>query len=236
MCRKRFDGHLADLGVELPVVLVLDPDLCRVVQDAEREIRDVLQHGQEAPLDLAPEAFFLGVLIRRVRQGRLVDDTQAGEPLRRGATGVGLLDATGQRALAANRHSARVGRRRPRQQPRREDELVLRPQGVARRWNLGGHDGRGEGATSIAGPGRGHWLHLGCQVGHVHAKDSVVHVVESSLVAPRRAATGPCHSARGCLCRGEASSFGWCARGLASRFRGLPRRRLVRTTPDEEVL
>ena len=57
------DGGLADLGVDLAVVLVLDPGLRRFVEGGKREIRHVLQHGDEPALDWAPERLLLGILV-----------------------------------------------------------------------------------------------------------------------------------------------------------------------------
>jgi hypothetical protein len=67
--------------VDASVVLVLDPGLRRLVQEGERQIRHMLQHGDKAALNRAPERLLLGVLIRRVRQCRLVQDAEPGEAL-----------------------------------------------------------------------------------------------------------------------------------------------------------
>jgi hypothetical protein len=57
------DGSFADLGVDLAVVLVLAPGLCRFVEDRKREIGHILQHGDEPALDRAPERLLLGILV-----------------------------------------------------------------------------------------------------------------------------------------------------------------------------
>ena len=52
-----------DLGVDRAVVLVLDPGLRRLVEEGERQIGHMLQHGDETALDRAPERLLLGVLV-----------------------------------------------------------------------------------------------------------------------------------------------------------------------------
>ncbi len=48
----------------------------------ERQVGDVLEHGEEPPLDLGPEVLLLPVLVGAVGQRRLVGDAEPGEPLR----------------------------------------------------------------------------------------------------------------------------------------------------------
>ena len=75
------DRRLADLGVGLAVVLVLDPGLGGLVQEAQGQVRHVLQHGDQPALDRAPERLLLGVLIGAVGQRGVVQDAETGEPL-----------------------------------------------------------------------------------------------------------------------------------------------------------
>jgi len=48
------DRRLADLGVDLAIVLVFHPSLRRLVEDGECEIGDALQHGNESTFDGPP--------------------------------------------------------------------------------------------------------------------------------------------------------------------------------------
>ena len=75
------DGSFADLGVDLAVVLVLDPGLGRLVEGRKREVGHVLQHGDQPALDRAPERLLLGILVRAVGQRGLVQDAEPGETL-----------------------------------------------------------------------------------------------------------------------------------------------------------
>ena len=47
----------------------------------KRQVRHVLQHGDQPALDRAPERLLLGVLIGAVGQRGVVQDAQPGEPL-----------------------------------------------------------------------------------------------------------------------------------------------------------
>ena|SRR5437879_9803484 len=58
------DRRCADLAVVLGVVVLLGPSLRRRVEDGESEIGHMLQHGDQATLDRAPECFLLGVHVR----------------------------------------------------------------------------------------------------------------------------------------------------------------------------
>ncbi len=71
------EGRLANLGVHLAVVLLLDPGLGGGVEQIERELGLALEHGQQAALDLPPERLLLSVLLGRVRQRRVMDDAEA---------------------------------------------------------------------------------------------------------------------------------------------------------------
>ena len=75
------DRRLADLGVGLAVVLVLDPGLGGLVQERQGQVRHMLQHGDQPALDRAPERLLLGILIGAVRQRGVVQDAQPREPL-----------------------------------------------------------------------------------------------------------------------------------------------------------
>ena len=80
--KKARDRCLADLSMGFAVVLVLGPGLGGLVQEAQGEVRHVLQHGDQPALDRAPERLLLGVLIGAVGQRGMVQDAQTGEPLR----------------------------------------------------------------------------------------------------------------------------------------------------------
>src|SRR5258705_8180433 len=68
------NGGFADLGMDLAVVLVLDPGLRRLVEDRKREIRDILQHGDQPPLNRTPERLLFGILVGAVGQRCLGQD------------------------------------------------------------------------------------------------------------------------------------------------------------------
>ena len=53
-----------DLGVDRAVVLVLDPGLRRLVEERQRQIGHMLQHGDEPALDRAPERLLFRILVR----------------------------------------------------------------------------------------------------------------------------------------------------------------------------
>src|SRR6266566_885167 len=75
------DGGFADLGMDLAIILILHPGLRRLVENRKCEIGDILQHGDEPPLDRPPKRLLLGILIRAIWQCSLVQDTEAGETL-----------------------------------------------------------------------------------------------------------------------------------------------------------
>src|SRR5206468_10272977 len=58
------DGGFADLGMDLAIILILHPGLRRLVENRKCEIGDILQHGDEPPLDRPPKRLLLGILIR----------------------------------------------------------------------------------------------------------------------------------------------------------------------------
>ena len=65
------------------VVVPLDPSLGGGVQQRQGQLGLSLEHGQEAPLDLAPEGLLLAVLLGRLWKGGVVDDAQSLEALPR---------------------------------------------------------------------------------------------------------------------------------------------------------
>ena len=93
-------------GAQLPVGpavgVLLHPSLGRLVEEPEPQRGHVAQQLQQPPLELGPEDLLLPVLVGRVRERRLVDDPQAGEPL------AGLLGEHG---------GPVVGQERPREPP-----------------------------------------------------------------------------------------------------------------------
>ena len=79
---KARERGLADLGVDLAVVLVLDPGLRRLVQERPGQVGHMLQHGDQPALDRPPERLLLGILVRAIRERRLVQDAEPGQPSR----------------------------------------------------------------------------------------------------------------------------------------------------------
>jgi hypothetical protein len=63
------------------LVFLLDPRLRRFVQQGEGQIRVPFQHRDQAPFDLRPEDFLLGVLLRAVGQRGVGEDSQSLETL-----------------------------------------------------------------------------------------------------------------------------------------------------------
>ena len=64
-----------------PVVVPLDPGLGGIVECLESQLVLVLEHGEQAVLDVEPEVLLLGVLIGRIGQRGDVDDAEAFETL-----------------------------------------------------------------------------------------------------------------------------------------------------------
>ena len=58
------------------MVLVLDPGVGRAVEKIEAQLVDPLEHGDQPPFDMAPNALLLTVLIRRIGNGRLMQNAQ----------------------------------------------------------------------------------------------------------------------------------------------------------------
>ncbi len=75
------ERSLVDLRVLFALILLFDPCLGRRVEQSERQLGLPLEHGEKAPFDLSPEGFLLSVLLRRIRQRRVMHDPQALEPL-----------------------------------------------------------------------------------------------------------------------------------------------------------
>ncbi len=65
------------------MVLVLDPGLRGTIEQLEGELLVALEHGHEAALDLRPEDLLLAVLLRCLRQRRVLLDGETLEPLAR---------------------------------------------------------------------------------------------------------------------------------------------------------
>ena len=66
----------AQLGMQCAVVFLFNPGLGSLIEQIEGERCLAFEHRHQAPLDSAPERLLLGVLIRRIRQRRLVQDAQ----------------------------------------------------------------------------------------------------------------------------------------------------------------
>jgi hypothetical protein len=93
--------------VFLALVFLFDPRLGGDVEQVERQLGLALEHGQEAPFDLSPERFLFSILLRRIRQRRVMDDAQALEaeaadaptcskaPIERGAQGRSVMRSVG---------------------------------------------------------------------------------------------------------------------------------------------
>jgi hypothetical protein len=69
---RRFVG----LGVDPAIVVAFDPRLRRLVEKRQGEIRDVLQHGEEAALYHAPQRLDFTVRCGRVRQCSLMENAK----------------------------------------------------------------------------------------------------------------------------------------------------------------
>src|SRR3989442_15544522 len=78
---KPFEWSLADLGMDPALVFHFDPGLGRLVEERQCQVLAVLQHGQQASFDLSPKGLLLPILIGRVRQCSIMDDSQALESL-----------------------------------------------------------------------------------------------------------------------------------------------------------
>jgi hypothetical protein len=74
-------GRLAGLRVHRALVLALDPGQGGAVELRQRQLGLAVEHGHEPSFDLGPHDLLLAVLVRAVGQRRVVEDTQAGQPL-----------------------------------------------------------------------------------------------------------------------------------------------------------
>src|SRR5215471_13037790 len=90
-----------DLGVNLAVVLVLDPRERGLVQEREREIGHMLEHGQEPTFNGGPEGLLLPILVGRIRKRSLVQDTETAKRFRDLGRGHGLSTIAHSRAWQA---------------------------------------------------------------------------------------------------------------------------------------
>jgi len=90
------------LTVGPPVVVPLHPGLGGIVERPEGELVFVLEHGEQAVLDVEPEVLLLGVLVGRVWQCGSVDDAEASQALN---------------GLVGQHRTAVVGHQRPRKSP-----------------------------------------------------------------------------------------------------------------------
>ena len=68
-----------DLRVMAAVVLLLDPGLRGQIQGIQAQVRIAFEQRHQAPFNASPEGFLLGVLIRRIWQRWLMQDTQRGQ-------------------------------------------------------------------------------------------------------------------------------------------------------------
>ena len=155
---RRADAHDSHL-----VAVALPQQLVRLVHSLADQVSGgdelgavfvYLEHGPLAWLGLALHHDGLDAQVRQLVRGK--------------AAGVGLLDAAGQRALAAHREAARRGRTGARYDARRDDQLVVRPQGMAIRRDLLRHDGGGEAAASQVLPAPRDRLESSLPRSHVH--------------------------------------------------------------------
>lgn len=64
---KTPQGRAGHLAVHVLLIVALDPDLSQSVQLVQRETRHRLEHGHQAPFDVAPEGFLFAILRRRIR-------------------------------------------------------------------------------------------------------------------------------------------------------------------------
>ncbi len=79
------ERSLLGLAVETALVLLLDPGLGGNVEQLEGELGLTLKHGHQSPFQLAPEGLLFTVLLRALRQRRVLGDAQTLESL----TGLG---------------------------------------------------------------------------------------------------------------------------------------------------
>jgi hypothetical protein len=75
-CQEACDRGLAGLGMDLTVVLELDPSEGCFVQEGESEIGHVLEHRHQPAFDRAPEGLDLPIGRWRIRKRCLVQDAE----------------------------------------------------------------------------------------------------------------------------------------------------------------
>ena len=61
------------------MVFLLSPGLGRHIESIQREAGLAFEHGHQSTLNATPEGLLFGVLVRRIRQRRLMHDTQGGQ-------------------------------------------------------------------------------------------------------------------------------------------------------------
>jgi len=76
---EAIERRLADLGMELAVVVGLDPGLGGLIEHGERKIGYALQHGHQSCFDNGPEMFELAVHVGAVGQRRLMQYAEPGQ-------------------------------------------------------------------------------------------------------------------------------------------------------------
>ena len=73
---QRCDGNL---GVHRAVILLLDPSLSGQIELIKAQAVLAFEQSHQAPFNTSPEGLLLGVLVRRIRQRWLMQDTQRGQ-------------------------------------------------------------------------------------------------------------------------------------------------------------
>ena len=71
------EWHLAGLGMDLMVIVQLDPCLCGLIEQCQGQIGLALEHWQEATFHRVPERLLFAVLIGTVRKRGLMNDGKA---------------------------------------------------------------------------------------------------------------------------------------------------------------
>ena len=70
----------SQFSVPTLMVLLLDPGLGDVIQPHQGQVRHAFEHCHQAAFQGGPEGLLLGVLVRTVRQRRLMQDAQGHKP------------------------------------------------------------------------------------------------------------------------------------------------------------
>ena len=84
------------------VIFLFHPSLGGQVQVLEGQLLTALEHGHQTSFESSPEGLLLGVLVRRIGQGRLVQYAQVGQAC------CGLLGSHGRTVIG--HQGARAGR------------------------------------------------------------------------------------------------------------------------------